>query len=57
MLDNKYTARIDKLDPAQGLRSITYLNSDDVLEVETDEQGIIMDFDTYEDYKKEFHKT
>ena len=45
------------LDPHEGLRSITYLNSDDVLEVETDDPGILRDFDTYDDYKKEINQT
>jgi len=57
LLDNKYTDQIYKLDPAEGLRSIAYLNSNDVLEVETDEPGILKDFDTYEDYKKEVNQT
>ena len=57
LLDIKYSDQIDGLDPAQGLRSITYLNSADVLEVETDEPGILRDFDTYDDYMKESNKT
>lgn len=57
LLDIKYSDQIDGLDPAQGLRSITYLNSSDVLEVETDDPGILRDFDTYDDYMKEFNQT
>jgi molybdenum cofactor cytidylyltransferase len=57
LLDKKYTDQIDELDPGEGLRSITYLNSDDVLEVDTGEPGILRDFDTYDDYKKEFNQT
>ena len=57
LLDKKYSDRIDRLDPAEGLRSITYLNSSDVLEVETDEPGILRDFDTYDDYIKEINQT
>jgi len=57
LVDSKYTDQVDKLDPDEGLRSITYLYFDDVLEVETDEPGILRDFDTYDDYKKEFNQT
>ena len=57
LLDRKFSDQIYGLDPGEGLRSITYLNSSDVLEVETGEPGILMDFDTYDDYKKEFNQT
>ena len=57
LLDMKFSDQIFGLDPAQGLRSITYLNSSDVLEVETDEPGILRDFDTFDDYKKQFNQT
>ena len=57
LLDKKYSDRIYSLDPAEGLRSIIYLNSSDVLEVETGEPGILRDFDTYDDYKKEINQT
>jgi len=57
LLDNKYTNQIYNLDPAEGLRSISYLNSSDVLEVETYEPGILRDFDTYDDYIQEINQT
>ena len=57
LLDKKYSDQVEKLDPAQGLRSITYLNSDDILEVQTNEPGILRDFDTYDDYIKETNQT
>jgi molybdenum cofactor cytidylyltransferase len=57
LLDRRYRAEIDKLDPNEGLRSITVIHSDDVLEVETGDPGILRDFDTYEDYKREFNQT
>jgi len=57
LLDIKYSDQIEGLDPSIGLRSITYLNSSDVLEIETNEPGILRDFDTYEDYIKEFNQT
>jgi len=56
LLDRKYFDKIDKLDPGEGLRAITYIYSGDVLEVKTDEPGILRDFDTYDDYKKEFNQ-
>jgi molybdenum cofactor cytidylyltransferase len=57
LIDCKYRNIIDNLDPGEGLRSITYIYSDDVHEVTTDEPGILRDFDTYEDYRKEFNQT
>jgi len=57
MLDRKYSEQIYRLDPGEGLRSITHINSEDVLEVETNEPGILRDFDTYDDYKREFNQT
>lgn len=57
LLDRKYRDQIDLLDPAEGLRSVAYLNSGDVIEVETNEPGILRDFDTYDDYKKEINQT
>jgi molybdenum cofactor cytidylyltransferase len=57
LLDGKYRAEIDSLDPDVGLRSITVIHSEDVLEVETTDPGILRDFDTPEDYKEEFNQT
>jgi molybdenum cofactor cytidylyltransferase len=57
MLDGKYRELIDNLDPDEGLRSIAYICSGDIFEVETDEPGILRDFDTYDDYKKELNQT
>jgi molybdenum cofactor cytidylyltransferase len=56
LLDSKYRELIEKLDPVEGLRSIAYLYREDVLEVETDDPGILKDFDTYDDYKKELNQ-
>ena len=53
LLDSKSKVQIDTLDKDKGLRSITYIHSADIYEVETDEPGILRDFDTYDDYKKE----
>ena len=57
LLDRKYRDKIEKLDAGEGLRSIAYLYSEDVLEVETSDPGILRDFDTYDDYLKELNQT
>ena len=56
LIDKKYRDDIEKLDASEGLRSLAHLFSDDVLEVETNDPGILRDFDTYEEYKKELIK-
>jgi molybdenum cofactor cytidylyltransferase len=57
LLDRKYRDKIEKLDAGEGLRSIAYLYSNDVLEVETTDPGTLRDFDTYNDYMKELNQT
>ena len=52
LIDNKYRKEIEKLTPDKGLRMLSGMFPDDVLEVETSESGILRDFDTYEEYKK-----
>ena len=56
LIDKKYRDEIEKLDSREGLRSLAHHFSDDVLEVETDESGILRDFDTLEEYKKEINQ-
>lgn len=56
LIDRKYRNEIEKLDAHEGLRSLAYQFSDDVLEVETDDSGILRDFDTYDDYKKKINQ-
>lgn len=56
LIDRIYRNEIEKLDAHEGLRSLAYQFSDDVLEVETDNSDILRDFDTYEDYKKEINQ-
>jgi molybdenum cofactor cytidylyltransferase len=56
LIDKKYGAEIAKLDTSKGLRSLSYKFSDDVLEVETNDPGILRDFDTINDYQKEFNQ-
>jgi molybdenum cofactor cytidylyltransferase len=57
LLDGRYRKEIDDLDPQKGLREITSLHAGDVLVVETDEEGILRDFDTMDDYIKEINQT
>lgn len=52
LVDLKYRREIQKLDLEQGLRSLMHLFPEDVLEVEVDEPGILVDIDTKEDYTK-----
>jgi len=56
LIDRKYRNEIQKLNPAEGLRSLALKYSDDVLEVNTDVAGILRDFDTYDEYKNEINK-
>jgi molybdenum cofactor cytidylyltransferase len=56
LIDKKYGAEIAKLEPSEGLRSLSYKYPDDVFEVETDDPGILKDFDTIKDYQKEFNQ-
>jgi len=52
LIDMKYRYEIDRLSHTKGLRSLSYKFSNDVLEVETDEPGILRDFDTFDQYTK-----
>ena len=52
LIDLKYRKEIEKLTPDEGLHMLSGRFPDDVLEVETNESGILRDFDTYEEYKK-----
>jgi molybdenum cofactor cytidylyltransferase len=51
LIDKKYRNDIVNLDASEGLRSLSHLFSDDVLEVDVNDNGILRDFDTYEQYK------
>lgn len=52
LVDLKYRREIEKLDLEQGLRALRHHFPQDVLEVEVNEPGILVDIDTPEDYKK-----
>ena len=56
LIDRKYRDEIGKLSAAKGLRSLADRFSDDVLEVATNESGILRDFDTYDEYIKEINQ-
>jgi molybdenum cofactor cytidylyltransferase len=56
LIDNKYRDEIEKIDNDKGLRSLAYNFPDDVLEVSTEESGILRDFDTYNQYLKEINQ-
>jgi molybdenum cofactor cytidylyltransferase len=56
LVDEKYRNEIEMLDNHEGLRSLSYMFSEDVLEVETDDPGILRDFDTYDEYIKEVNQ-
>lgn len=51
LVDMKYRNEIEKLDLEEGLRALRHHFPQDVLEVEVDEPGILVDIDTREDYK------
>jgi len=51
LVDMKYRKEIENLDLEQGLRSLRHHFPDDVLEVEVNEPGILVDIDTREDYR------
>jgi molybdenum cofactor cytidylyltransferase len=52
LVDMKYRKEIEHLDLEEGLRALRHHFPQDVLEVEVDEPGILVDIDTREDYLK-----
>jgi molybdenum cofactor cytidylyltransferase len=57
LIDRKFTSDILTLDAGEGLHSLARKFPEDVLEVETGDPGILRDFDTYDEYKKEINQT
>jgi len=53
LVDQKYRKEVEKLDPADGLRSLFRKFPDDVFEVDTKNPAILKDIDTQEDYLNE----
>lgn len=45
LVDMKYRALIEQLDPDQGLRALLRQHPDDILEIQVDEAGILFDID------------
>jgi molybdenum cofactor cytidylyltransferase len=52
LVDMKYRKEIEGLNLEEGLRSLRHHFPEDVLEVDVDEPGILVDIDTPSDYKK-----
>lgn len=50
LIDKNYFGVVDTLNSSDGLRSLAALFPEDVLTVETEEPGILRDFDTIEEY-------
>jgi|WetSurSiteA1Bulk_404760.scaffolds.fasta_scaffold08163_3 molybdenum cofactor cytidylyltransferase len=57
LIDKKYTNEILRLDEPDGLRGLLRRHPGDLLETETDNQSILKDIDTQEDYLCETNKT
>jgi molybdenum cofactor cytidylyltransferase len=56
LIDRKYRDEIGKLSSVKGLRALAEKFHDDVFEINTDEPGILRDFDTYKDYLEEINQ-
>jgi CTP:molybdopterin cytidylyltransferase MocA len=52
LVDMKYRREIEQLNLEEGLRKLRHHFPEDVLEVEVDAPGILVDIDTREDYQK-----
>jgi molybdenum cofactor cytidylyltransferase len=52
LIDGKYRNEVELIDSSLGLRSLAHRFSNDVTEVETNNPGILRDFDTYADYEE-----
>jgi molybdenum cofactor cytidylyltransferase len=52
LIDAKYRHEIEKITPDEGLHSLQQKFADFVQEVNTDEPGILRDFDTFDEYNK-----
>ena len=52
LVAKKYFNEVGKLDSRRGLRSLSEIFNEDVKEVSVKEEGILRDFDTFEQYKK-----
>ncbi len=57
LIENKYREEILSLDEPDGLRGLLRKHPDDLLEIETENESILKDIDTQEDYFCEINKT
>jgi len=57
LINNKYKEEILSLDEPDGLRGLLRKHPDDLLEIETENESILKDIDTQEDYFCEINKT
>ena len=57
LLSLSYADEVFNLDDHEGLRALTHRHPDDILEVETNDPGILRDIDTYDEYKEELKQT
>jgi molybdenum cofactor cytidylyltransferase len=55
LVDIKYRDELENLDSNDGLRSLSYLFSEDVLEIRIEDPGILRDIDTQDEYIKEIN--
>lgn len=56
LIDRKYRNDVDSLDPEVGLRDLIWKFPDDIAEVKIDEEAIVRDIDTRDDYQYELNK-
>ena len=56
LVDFRYSSSVDALDSSEGLNSLAQNNPQDVCEVSINSPGIIIDFDTKEDYLNEINR-
>jgi molybdenum cofactor cytidylyltransferase len=52
LIETRYITEIEKLDPNKGLRTLSEIFKDDVIEVECDVPEILRDIDTPEEYEE-----
>ena len=52
LVDMKYRKKMESIDLEEGLRKLRHQFPEDVLEIEVDEAGILVDIDTREDYRE-----
>ena len=56
LIDRRYRVEIEKLDVREGLRALAHKFASDVYEVEVDNDGILRDIDTREEYINELNQ-